>query len=219
MESLVAFARTVFKCIANKQTNKQTDRQTDILLYIYRFLFFDTRHRMCSVYFFCSVPIIMCSAYSICFVCIIICVPSIPFIFFEYPKISCAQWQKAQVLVYFCSWIIEEAITRTNSLEKIFTIVNPTMGGANTPLMWKFCVENYPTTFRWSKGYSLQNLTAFAHTVSKCIKNKQTDRQTIFFIYIDWTRIFMLVRNIILLLLKTSVFLVLLNKYQPFLWV
>ncbi len=126
----------------------------------------------------------MCLAYSIRFVCIIICVPSIPFIFFEYPKISCAQWQKAQVLVYFCSWIIEEAITRTNSLEKIFTIVNPTMGGANTPLMWKFCVENYPTTFRWSKGYSLPNFIEFGRTVSKCINNKQTHRQTFFFIYV-----------------------------------
>jgi hypothetical protein len=35
LKSLVAFARTVFKCI----TNKQTDRQTDILLSIYRLAF------------------------------------------------------------------------------------------------------------------------------------------------------------------------------------
>jgi hypothetical protein len=54
---------------------------------------------------------------------------------FEYPKISCAQWQKAQIIIYFRSRVIEKAITRTNSLEKMFTIVNPTMGGANTPLM------------------------------------------------------------------------------------
>ncbi len=58
LESLVAFARTVSEEIANKQT--------DILLYIYRsymcgiFRFFNTRHPMCSVYSFCSVPIIIC---------------------------------------------------------------------------------------------------------------------------------------------------------------
>jgi len=63
---------------------------------------------------------------------------------------------------------------------------NSTMGGANTPapLRWKFWVENYPTTFSWTKGYSLPSLTAFAHTVSKCINNTQTNKQTFFFIYI-----------------------------------
>ena len=119
----------------------------------------------------------MCLAYSIRFVCIIICVPSIPFIFFEYPKISCVQWQKAQVLVYFCSWIIEEAITRTNSLENIFTIVNPTMGGANTPpdvkiLGWKLPYDLplvkrvFPAKFHCIWSYRVQ------------MHNEQTDRQT-----------------------------------------
>src|SRR5579871_4691387 len=40
-------------------------------------------------------------------------------------------------------------------------------------------------TFPGMNWYSLQNFIAFARTVSKCMKNKQTDRQTFFFIYID----------------------------------
>ena len=148
---------------------------------------------MCSVYSFCSVSIIiciwhipflwytpshvfgifllfyayyhMCLAYSIRFVCIIICVPSIPFIFFEYPKISCVQWQKAQVLVYFCSWIIEEAITRTNSLENIFTIVNPTMGGANTPWCENFGLK---TALRPSAGQKGIPCQISLHLVVSC---------------------------------------------------
>ena len=31
----------------------------------------------------------------------------------------------------------------------------------------------------------MQNFSAFARTVFKCMKNKQTDKQTFFFIYID----------------------------------
>jgi hypothetical protein len=103
---------------------------------------------------------------------------------------SCAQWQKAQVFIYFRSRIIEETIIRTNSVEKAITVVNPTIGGAKPPpLRWKFWIEKYPTTFSWTKGYSLRNFVAFARTVFKCITdkqtNKQTNKQTFFFIYID----------------------------------
>ena len=59
-------------------------------------------------------------------------------------------------------------------------------GGPNTPLSCKFWIENYPMTFLWSKGYCLQNFIVFGRTVFKCIANRQTNKQTFFFIYIDW---------------------------------
>ncbi len=68
---------------------------------------------------------------------------------------------------------------------KVFTVVNSTIGWWQASLRCKFLVENYPTTFPWSKGYRLQNFMAFGRIVSKYINNKQTHTQTFFFIYID----------------------------------
>ena len=52
---------------------------------------------------------------------------------FEYPKISCAQWQKAQIIIYFRSRVIEKTITRTDSLEKALNVVIQQWEGQTPP--------------------------------------------------------------------------------------
>jgi hypothetical protein len=69
---------------------------------------------------------------------------------------------------------------------KVFIVVNSTIGGGQTPLRWKFLVENYPTTFPWTKGYCLQNFIAFGRIVSKCINNKHTHKLSSLYILISF---------------------------------
>jgi hypothetical protein len=103
--------------------------------------------------------------------------------FFEYPKMSCAQWQKAQVFIYFRSRIIEETVIRTNYLEKAFTVVNPTIGGAKPPLEMEILGRKvsydllldervFPAKFHCICSYRVQ------------MHNEQTHKQTFFFVYV-----------------------------------
>ncbi len=56
------------------------------------------------------------------------------------------------------------------------------LGGISANLLSTFSVRTNPVlTFLWTKGCTMQSLTAFARTVLKCIVN----RQTFFFMYID----------------------------------
>jgi hypothetical protein len=101
-----------------------------------------------------------------------------------------AQWQKAQVFIYFRSRIIEETIIRTNSLQKAFTVVNPTIGGAKPPPLEMEILDRkvsydllldervFPAKFHCICSYRVQ--------MHNGQTNKQTNKQTFFFIYIDF---------------------------------
>ena len=117
-------------------------------------------------------------------------------------KMSCIQWQKAQVFVYFRPWILEETITHTDSLKKALTIAKN--GRGQTPptppppqvkiLGWKLpydlpLVERiFPGKFRCICSYRVE--------MHNGQTNKQTNKQTNFLLYIYRLMVqFLLLRN------------------------
>jgi len=118
MESFVAFACTVFKCI----TNKQTDKQTDILLYIYRYIHLmlvGIVHHMYWIFSYSLIYVILCVWY-IPFVLYLLSYVFGIFRFFDTRHPMCPVYSFCSVPIIICVWHIQFVLYASSYVFRLF---------------------------------------------------------------------------------------------------